>query len=326
MRVLKHILLCGCLWLLTGCDQRAQSILDPRSTEAGTISDLWWVMMILGSVVFVIVMFFTMVAVLGKSGARPPGGSVRFIWAGGIIIPAVILVGLLIYSLKASFALSPSEEGITIEVDGVQWWWEVRYPEYGIITANEIHIPAGEHVRFKLTARDVIHSFWIPNLHGKLDMMPGHTTTISIRAGEPGVWRGQCAEFCGTQHAWMAFEVIAHEPEDFQRWLEERKQAMAAARNTIGSDGEKLFFQHGCHSCHAISGTEAISNIGPDLTHLGDRRMLGAAVIPNDRGNLAGWISDPQSMKPGNLMPATYMPPEDLHALVDHLLSIDGKP
>ena len=276
--------------VLAGCDTRAQSILDPRSPEAREIANLWWVMFAVCSVVFVAVIWFLLQAVFGREGSRPPGGPIRFVVAGGIILPAVVLVGFLIYSLRVSLLLSPPEEGLTIEVDGHQWWWEVRYPEAGIVTANEIHIPAGQRVRFRLSAHDVIHSFWVPNLHGKLDMFPGTTTTLWLQAEEPGVWRGQCAEFCGTQHALMAFTVVAHEPADFDRWIAARQEAAVAGRDRL-AQGRELFSRHGCATCHAISGTEAVGTIGPDLTHLANRRTLAAATLPNTRENLAAWIA-----------------------------------
>jgi cytochrome c oxidase subunit II len=312
--------------LLAGCGPHRQSVIDPQSPEASAIAEIWWVMLIIGTIVFVVTMAFLFVAVYTGSEDKPPGGSMRFVWAGGIIIPSIILVGILIYSMQLSTSMSGEHDGLVIEVEGRMWWWEVRYPEAGVITANEIHIPAGERVQFKLTSGDVIHSFWIPNLHGKLDMTPGKVSTISIRTNEPGVWRGQCAEFCGTQHAWMAFEVVAHEPEEFRRWLAERQKMAGSPRPDRLAHGEQVFFEHGCQNCHAVRGTEATTNIGPDLTHLGNRRTLGAAVVPNDFANLAGWIADPQSIKPGNLMPASYIPSEDLRALVDYLLSIDTRP
>lgn len=323
----------GVLFFLTlsGCGEHHQSILDPRSPEAREIANLWWVMFWVCSVVFVAVVWFLFAAIFGKVGSQPPGGPLRFVVAGGIILPAVVLIGFLIYSLRVAILISAPDDGLVIEVDGHQWWWAVRYPEQGIVTANEIHIPARERVQFQLRAHDVIHSFWVPNLHGKLDMLPETTTTIWIQAEEPGVWRGQCAEFCGTQHALMAFEVVAHAPEDFERWVAAR-QAAAANTAEVPEQGARLahgkaaFFRHGCHDCHAIRGTDAVSNIGPDLTHLANRRTLGAATIANNRGNLAGWIANPQGIKPGNLMPPTYLESDELHALVDYLLTLDDAP
>lgn len=317
--------LCAFL-LVMGCGPHVQSVLDPRSDEASAIADLWWAMAIVGSVVFLAVMGFLFGAVFGKSGSRPPGGAMRFVWAGGIVLPAIVLVGILFYALHVTLRTAPPQHILTIEVVGHQWWWEVRYPDAGIVTANEIHMPAGGHVQFKLSAHDVVHSFWVPNLHGKKDMLPGVFTTISMRAREPGVWRGQCGEFCGNQHALMAFDLVAHAPDDFDAWVAARQAAAAATELTQRSYGKELFFQHGCQNCHAIQGTAARSNIGPDLTHLANRRTLGAAATPNERNTLAQWIVDPRSAKPGTNMPATHLPAEELEALIDYLLSLDQRP
>jgi len=326
MRFLRIVSAGGLLIFLWGCGSHMQSVLDPRSPAAREIAHLWWVMFGVYTAVFVLVIWLSLQAVFGKRGVRVPGGPIRFLVALGIVMPAVVLVFFLFYSLRVSVVLSPPEEGLTIEVTGHQWWWDVRYPEHAVVIANEIHIPAGERVRIQLRAHDVVHSFWVPNLHGKIDVMPDVETEIWIESDEPGVWRGQCAEFCGTQHALMAFEVVVHEPDDFDRWLIDRREAVerrTTTRPAVLAHGEELFFQHGCYSCHAIEGTDAKSTIGPDLTHLGNRRTLGAAAIPNNYGNLAGWIANPQTIKPGSLMPPTYLEPGDLHAVVEYLLSLE---
>ena len=322
IRCIQMLMALGALIALSACGAHEQSVLDPVSPEAREISKIWWVMFVVCSLVFVAVIWFLLQAMLGKKGSQPPGGATRFVVGGGIVLPSIVLVGFLIYSLRVALVISPPEEGMTIEVDGYQWWWEVRYPEFGIVTANEIHLPVGERVRLRLRAHDVIHSFWVPNLHGKLDMFPDRPTTMWIQAEKPGVWRGQCAEFCGTQHALMAIVVVVLEPEEFELWVQER-QAAAAAERIADSAGEALFFRHGCSDCHSIQGTEAAANIGPDLTHLGSRLTLAAAAVDNNPGNLAGWIADPQSIKPGSLMPPTYLEAGELQTLVDYLLSLD---
>jgi cytochrome c oxidase subunit II len=323
-RGIQGILAGGLLLLLTACGPHVQSVLDPRSAEAREIARLWWVMFGICGAVFVLVVWLLFQAVFGREGARVPGGPTRFVVALGIVLPAVVLVYFLLHSLRVSVVTTRGDERLTIDVVGHQWWWDVRYPDHGIVIANEIHLPAHQRVRVRLKAHDVIHSFWVPNLHGKVDMMPDVDTAIWLEADEPGVWRGQCAEFCGTQHALMAFDVVVHEPEAFEQWIEERQQALAK-RRTVDAvhPGEALFFRHGCYSCHSIAGLERGSEVGPDLTHFGDRRTLGAAAIENNRGNLAGWISNPQSIKPGNRMPPTYLEAEELHTLVDYLLSLD---
>jgi cytochrome c oxidase subunit 2 len=205
------------------------------------------------------------------------------------------------------------------------WWWEVRYPEQGIVTANEIHVPAGQAVKLELTSVDVIHSFWAPSLHGKRDMIPGLTTTFWIQADQSGVYRGQCAEYCGLQHANMAFVVVALPPDEFAAWMSERSAAPARpapAAPPSPADlprGLAVFLRAGCAKCHSIRGTPAEGKLAPDLTHIGSRQTLAAGTVPNNRGNLAGWIANPQALKPGAKMPATYLPPEELFDLVSYL-------
>lgn len=316
------------LVLGTAAAGHPQSVLHPASPEARELALLWWVMFWVCTVVFVAVIWFSLRAIFCGPKSQPPGGAKRFVYGGGIVLPTIVLIGFLIYSLRVSVMLAQPREGETIHVIGHQFWWEVRYPDHGIVTANEIHLPAGELVRVVLDAADVIHSFWVPNLHGKLDMIPGITNELWIQADRPGVWRGQCAEFCGVQHALMAFEVVALERDAFDAWIAARQEVPLEPdpENEIGANlarGRQVFIEHGCGSCHRVRGLEdAPANIGPDLTHIGSRRTLGAATIPNNRGGLAGWIANPQAIKPGNRMPPTYLEPPDLHALVDYLESL----
>ena len=214
-----------------------------------------------------------------------------------------------------------------MEVTGRLWWWELRYldADGGEIarTANEMHIPVGEPVTLRLISDNVIHSFWVPQLQGKTDMIPGRVNESWIQAGEPGVYRGQCAEFCGVQHSMMAFLAIAEPAEAFDRWL--ARQAQPAAEPTEPSlvRGRDVFLRAGCGGCHTVRGTPAAGRTGPDLTHIAGRRTLAAATVPNTRGHLAGWISDPQHVKPGNKMPAATLEPGDLHALIAYLESLE---
>jgi cytochrome c oxidase subunit 2 len=199
------------------------------------------------------------------------------------------------------------------------WWWEVRYPEQDIVTANEIHIPAGEPVRLELASADVIHSFWVPRLNGKRDLIPGMENVFWIQADEPGVYRGQCGEYCGAQHANMAFHVIALPRDEFNAWLAARTKLPPQPATAAAQRGAQIFRTAGCVQCHAIRGTQASGNAGPDLTHLGSRGTIGAAMLPNTRGNLAAWIADPQAIKPGIKMPRTFLAADDLQALVTYL-------
>jgi cytochrome c oxidase subunit 2 len=210
---------------------------------------------------------------------------------------------------------------LQIDVTGHQWWWDARYDDQDkskiFTTANEIHIPVGKPVLLRLRSDDVIHSFWVPNLSGKKDMVPGRDQTLTLQADKPGVYRGQCAEFCGAQHAKMAFQVIADE--HFDEWAAAQRQPAADPGNDQQKRGRDLFVNGRCAMCHAIQGTPANARHAPDLTHLMSRQTLAAGVLPNSIGHLAGWILDPSSIKPGTTMPPNPMEPDDLHALLAYL-------
>ncbi|WP_425613576.1 cytochrome c oxidase subunit II [Anatilimnocola sp. NA78] len=317
------------LSLLAFAGEPVQSMVHPAGPAAAEIASLWWIMFGAFTGVFVLVIVLMMYAIWwrpapasAREPAAPPGGRTGFIIAGGVVLPIVVLTPLFVYSLLASARLQMPEDAQTIRVVGHMWWWEVRYPDHGIVTANEIHIPAGEPVRLELTSADVIHSFWVPRLHGKRDMIPGIKTEFWIQADEPGVYRGQCGEYCGTQHANMALEVIALAPDDFAEWLKVQSQQRTQSESPAIDRGRQVFLTAGCKQCHAIEGTTATGNAGPDLTHLGSRRMIGSALLPNTAGNLAGWIADPQALKPGVKMPRTYLEAEESQALVTYLESL----
>jgi cytochrome c oxidase subunit 2 len=207
---------------------------------------------------------------------------------------------------------------LSIEVVGHDWWWEVRYPG-GAVTANEIHIPAGRPVHVDLRTADVIHSFWVPSLMPKTDLIPGKANSTWLLADRPGTYRGQCAEYCGLQHAGMSFLVVADPPQAFSTWLALLQGPAAEPTSPAGRRGAQVFAAQSCASCHTIRGTSANGSIGPDLTNFGSRRYLGAGVAPNDPGWLGGWISNSQTIKPGNLMPPQPLAPEDLRALITYL-------
>jgi cytochrome c oxidase subunit II len=217
--------------------------------------------------------------------------------------------------------MDPAGE-VVIEVIGHQWWWEVRYPHEGIVTANEIHIPAGQPVTLRLTSDDVIHSFWVPELHGKLDLNPQQTNTLILQADQPGAYRGQCAEFCGIQHAKMALLVVAQEPAAYAEWVSAQQLVPPPPNTELTEFGQQVFLGSACVYCHTVRGTNATGVLGPDLTHLASRRTLAAATVPNTRGYLAGWIVDPHGLKPGNKMPPTDMSAEELQALLAYLESL----
>jgi cytochrome c oxidase subunit 2 len=317
---------------LLGCDaEPAQSMVHPAGPAAAEIARIWWVMLGAFTAVFILVMMLMLVAILRRPAASasaptarslPPWGRTGFIVAGGILLPVVVLTPLFIFSLLASARLHMPKDALTIRVVGHMWWWEVRYPDSGIVTANEIHIPVGKPVRLELASADVIHSFWVPRLHGKRDMIPGVENVFWIQADKPGVYRGQCGEYCGTQHANMAFEVIALSPDEYDEWIDSQSAPTPVPETATTERGRQVFLTAGCKQCHAITGTAAVGNAGPDLTNVGSRRMIGGALLPNSRGNLAGWIADPQAIKPGIKMPRTYLEADDLQALVSYLESL----
>lgn len=314
----------------------AQSALHPAGPAAATIARIWWLMLGAFTGVFILVMGLLLVAIFRRPGqsrasatsanehgrALPPWGRTGFIVAGGVILPILVLTPLYVYSLIASARLHTPAGAMTVRVVGHMWWWEIRYPNDGIVTANEIHIPAGKPVRLELASADVIHSFWVPRLNGKRDLIPGIENVFWIQADEPGIYRGQCGEYCGTQHANMAFEVVALSPAEFEAWVVARKTNRRETGTSLTPRGWQVFVTAGCVQCHSIQGTRAAGNAGPDLTHVGSRRMIGGALLPNTRGNLAGWIADPQAIKPGIKMPRTYLEADDLQALVAYLESL----
>lgn len=308
--------------ILSSCEG-VQSVLGPSGPAAEQIAELWWLMFGVATAVVVIVTVLLLLAIFWPRQSTPWGGT-PFIVVGGIVLPAVILVGLLIYTFSTMSALAaPSRDALTIEVIGHRWWWEVRYPEEGVTTANELHVPAGQPVRLEVTAADVIHSFWVPELNGKMDLIPGQTNTFWIEAYEPGVYRGQCAEYCGTQHAKMAFLVVSEPQAAFDAWLEQQQQPAPEPTSALVREGQQIFLGSACVSCHTIEGTNASGNAGPDLTHLANRLTLGAGTISNSRANLAGWIVNSQAIKPGNKMPPMNLNPEDLQALLAYLESLE---
>lgn len=309
----------------------SQSVLEPASAQAREIAWLSWALLAAGAIIFAIVIGTAIFGLWrGRTGddrtlsARASRNLVLF---GGVVIPAGILLSFVAVSALVGRNVSAGAVGaLTIEVAGKLWWWEVRYLDHAgnhvATTANEIHVPAGEPVRFLLRSEGVIHSFWVPNLQGKTDLIPGRTNTSWFRADEPGIYRGQCAEFCGLQHTHMAFFVIVEPPAQFAGWLK-RQSRPAKEPQTPGATRGRRVFLAACAECHTIRGTPASARKGPDLTHLASRRTIAAGTLTNSRGNLAGWVADPAGIKPGALMPSMPLPPHDLHALLEYLESLD---
>lgn len=319
-----------------GAGWHPQSALDPASPQAQAIALLWWTMLAVAVVVFAGVM---VVLALGAWRARHRGehelgrvASRNLVIAGGVAIPLVVLIVLVAGSVQVGSAYTGDPAGrarLTVEVTGWRWWWEVRYLDAQgralAVTANEIHVPVDVPVRFLLRSGDVIHSFWVPNLQGKTDMIPGSVTQSWFEARRAGVYRGQCAEYCGTQHAHMAFEVVAEPVPRFEQWLARQAQPAAVPQQPQAARGREVFAR-ACANCHQVrepGESIAPEGIGPDLTHVAGRRMLAAATLPNTHGHLAGWIADPQAPKPGALMPPVPLAPEELHAVVRYLDTLE---
>ena len=248
----------------------------------------------------------------------------RLLLIGGVVGPVLILFALWLFTLRDLHfqATGFRSASLTVEVRGRLWWWDVRYPAQGVATANEIHIPAGRRVLLRLTTNGVIHSFWVPQLAGKTDMISGRTTEMWLQADRPGVYRGQCAEYCGRQHAHMIFLVIADPPARFDAWIAQQSAVPPPPIAEQLRRGRTVFETNPCAACHTLRGTAATGRVGPDLTHFASRRTIGAGTVPNRRGDLASWIVDSQSIKPGNLMPPMQLSAKDLEALIAYLESL----
>ena len=312
---------------LAGCSG-VQSALDPAGGDAW---DLYWltiVMTVGATFIFVVVTALLLYALFAPPERRAWLGTRRTIVYGGLAFPIVTLSLLLPYGLIIMRDVDVPQPGaLQIEVIGEQYWWRVRYPAEGeqaeFSTANELVIPIGKPITVSVTAADVIHSFWIPNFGGKIDMIPGRINRFNFTAERPGIYRGICAEFCGAQHARMAFDVMALEPAEYEAWRSTQAQPAPEPAIPFLARGRDLFRSGGCGSCHVVRGTEANGQLGPDLTHVGSRRTIGAGQFPNNVGTLAGWIANVQQIKPGAKMPSYgSLTGEDLRAMAGYLESL----
>jgi len=332
MRVLAVYgsLAAGCALVVGGCGE--QSALEPRSDAARTIETLWWWMFAVACVVIGGAVVLLLIAWLRRSRPGFPLLGEREDVATGVVvlfgigIPGVALVALFAVAnfaaLDETEAPDPRTTAMTIEVTGNQFWWEVRYPGTTAVTANEIHIPARTRVNVVARTNDVIHSFWVPQLNRKIDMIPGQANRVLLYADEPGRYRGQCAELCGLAHAQMGMYVYADPPDEFRAWLDRMSGPRQAPATDAARKGERVFMNEACADCHTIRGTPARGEVGPDLTHLASRSTLAALVIPNDREHLGGWINDPQDVKPGNRMPALGLSEREVADLLAYLRSL----
>jgi cytochrome c oxidase subunit II len=316
--------------------QQSHSVLNPSSPQARLIDRLWDAMYLVSIIVFLLVVAALLWAAFRRRraddrGVEPPEidpgreGSLTTVVSIATAVTVLILFGFLVYDVAVGRQLTRGlgKEALQIRVIGHQWWWEVQYrdsiPNNWTTTANEIHIPAGRPVALELLSTDVNHSFWPPTLSQKRDLIPGKDNSLWLQADTPGVYRGQCAEYCGTQHAKMGFLVVADRPDSFASWLARQRDTSLTPTTELTRRGQEVFLASSCVMCHTIGGTPAGSRIGPDLTHLASRKTIAAGTLPNTRGNLAGWIVNPQSIKPGTRMPPNQLDPEDLQALLAYL-------
>jgi cytochrome c oxidase subunit 2 len=309
-----------------------QSALDPHGVQSAQIRHTLFIFLIVAAAVWLAVVIVLGLSLLRrKRAADAPldldqpfeSRSGRLIMGLGIAT-VIIVLGLSLVSYAGQRAVFAKDQDVlTIRIIGHQWWWEVRYeansPDRIFTTANEIRIPTGRPVKVELESADVIHSFWVPSLTGKMDLITGQKNELQFTAGNAGIYRGQCAEFCGLQHAHMAFAVIALAPEEFGRWRDRENQDAVRPADSLGRHGEQLFRGRGCALCHTVRGTLAGGQLGPDLTHVGSRTTLAAGTLPMSPAALGAWIADPQHIKPGNLMPQMPLQSDELIAIIHYL-------
>ncbi len=308
-------------------DVGPQDYLSPEGPVARRADQLWDLTFAIAAVIFIVVEAVLVYTIIrfrrrpGREAAQFHGNTKLEVVL--TLIPTLILAGLAVPTVKAIADLAEKPEGsLEISVTGKQFWWEYEYPDAGVRTANEMHVPTGRPIFLTLEGADVIHSFWIPKLTGKQDVVPGHTNHMQFIADEPGTYWGQCTEFCGLSHANMRLRVIAHEPAEFEQWLEEQQEPARGFLSGDAADGEEIFMEN-CANCHAIEGTDAQGTLGPDLTHFMTRETFAGATFENTQENLERWIDDPPAMKPGVQMPDYGLSAQEIKAVVAYLQTLD---
>ena len=306
-------------WLAT-----SPSTLSPAGSEAHQVANVWWIMFGIAVGVYLIVGGLIIFASLRGRRREPLEGPSRhddmFIWIGGVAAPVAILLFIAFLTVHTGAALrAPSKNQLVISVTGHQWWWQFEYPGTTVVTANEIHVPVGQPLEFDIRSDDVAHSFWIPQLAGKEDAIPGQPNVLRFTVKKAGTYLGECAEFCGLQHANMRFRVIAVSPGEFAIWLSHEENLTTVPQSDLGERGEVAFTSNACAGCHTVRGTTAAGTVGPDLTDIGSRTGIGADTVANTPSNLAQWIKDPNHFKPGVKMPPATISNDDVQAIVAYL-------
>jgi cytochrome c oxidase subunit 2 len=332
MRAGGYVVAAAGVLLAPGCGG-TQSSVAPESRQAQDIASLFWWMMGGAWIGLAVVVGLLVVAWKRRDrrGAGPDEASAErrgwFVVVGaGMVVPITVLAVLFVISdifvIRTTQAPAAGSTRLTVVVIGHRWWWQIRYPGTTAVTANELHIPARTPVRVEVRTADVIHSFWVPQLNRKIDAIPGRTNAVELDADASGTYRGQCAEFCGVQHTHMGLEVVAQPPAEFDRWLAREAKPAGRPSTAAAGRGARVFTTGPCQSCHTIRGTSAAGDVGPDLTHVGSRRTLGANTVPNTPEFLRSWIRDSQEVKPGNDMPDLRLTPSRLDDVVAYLAGL----
>lgn len=316
-------------WLLGGCSG-SQSVMQADGAPAIALRQLIIGIVGVCSLVWMLVMVALIWALMRRRGEPASDDARQRRMARSVIVAisttVVVITGFTLASFYTTRALQGGAPDVTIAVRGQQWWWELSYvdpdPFRSFKTANEIRIPVGRNIKLELDSADVVHSFWVPSLAGKLDLIPGRKNELMLRAERAGVYRGQCAEFCGTQHTHMAVFVIALDPKDYNDWVEGQRRDAVAPSTDEASAGEQLFLSRQCAACHIVRGTSAHGATGPDLTHIASRQTIAAGLLQTTRGSVAAWIADPQTLKPGNNMPMVPLDGNELRQLSAYMMSL----
>jgi cytochrome c oxidase subunit 2 len=300
------------------------SLLSPRGSEAHQLATVWWIMFAIAIGVYLIVGGFIVTASLRGRHREPIEGPSKhddyFIWIGGVIVPTIILLFIAFLTVHTGAALrAPAKNALVIHIIGHQWWWQVDYPGTGVTTANEIHVPVGQPLEFDLDSVDVVHSFWVPQLAGKEDVIPGQHNVLRFTVREAGTYLGACAEFCGLQHANMRFRVIALSPGDYAIWMAHVQHLTTVPNSDQAAAGQLAFTSNACAGCHTVRDTPAVGTVGPDLTDIGAHARLGAETIDNTPANMRAWITDPGHFKPGVKMPPATISGDQVAAIVAYL-------
>ncbi len=316
--------------LFSGCEQGVPTFLNPSGPAAKTESDLFWIILGIATVIFVAVTSFLVFSIIryrDRPGSRPAqqihgNTTLELIWT---IVPSIVLLVVLIFTITYidALALPTTANTLHVRAIGHQWWWEFQYERADpqVVTADELHVPVGTNVNVDLSSDNVIHSLWVPELAGKTDVIPGHNNQLQFRADRAGSYRGECTEYCGTQHANMNFIVIAQSPSDYASWLQGQQLEAAAAVTTQQQSGQALFLHQGCVACHNIAGVAPVGQkVGPNLTHFGSRQLIAGWVLSNTPENLATWLANPQAVKSGSdMVLAQPLTPDQISDLVAYL-------